>query len=305
MKAKIILTSMLAISLAACSSKKDIEVPQDGEVAINVVANIDNAATRAAGTEWAANDVIGISTTSNTRTTYVNVPYKYDGTKFEAENAKIYFQSSDEVTFSAYYPYAVNAGTLTATTNAAAQENQPAIDFLFAKDAKADKSNPTVNFTGDAAFHHRMSQITITFEDGNDVEFTDKLTAYSINGLVLDGTFNTESGVAQAVGTAANLEMALENVTVTDKKYTAASLILFPQDVAEGKIAFTVTVDGNTYNATLILPDADNDGAKDTALKAGYNYKFPVRVSKTALIVGEAEIVAWNDVDGDSAEAIM
>lgn len=66
-----------------------------------------------------------------------------------------------------------------------------------------------------------------------------------------------------------------------------------------------MTVDGNTYKATLTLPDADEDGTPDTALKAGYNYTYSVRVNKTELEIGNAEISPWNEVAGDSGDAVM
>lgn len=311
MKVKLILASMLAMSLAACNNDNDPVTPADGEIAAKIVANINNAATRASGESWAANDRIGVSTLPGTRTDYTNIPYKWDGTKFDADGNTIYFQSAEPVTFRAYYPFAgtsgTSAGVISAVTDAQAQKNLPAIDFLFASGASTDKTSPTVKFTGSASFGHRMSQVTLTFEEGNGVELTGKLTGYSLNGLVLEGGFNTEDGVAQASAgeSAVNLAITLENVTVTNKKYTAAPVILFPQEVTDGKIVLEVTVDGNTYKATLTLPDADEDGTPDTALKAGYNYTYSVRVNKTELEIGNAEISPWNEVAGGSGDAVM
>lgn len=311
MKVKLIFASMLAMSLASCNNDNEPTTPADGEIAAKIVADIDHVATRASGDSWAGNDRIGVSTLPGTRTDYTNIPYKWDGTKFDADGNTIYFQSAEPVTFRAYYPFAgtsgTSAGVISAVTDAQAQKDLPAIDFLFASGATTDKTSPTVKFTGSASFGHRMSQVTLTFEEGNGVELTGKLTGYSLNGLILKGGFHTEDGVAQASAgeSAVNLAITPENVTVTNKKYTAAPVILFPQEVTDGKIVLEVTVDGNTYKATLILPDADEDGTPDTALKAGYNYTYSVRVNKTELEIGNAEISPWNEVAGGSGDAVM
>lgn len=302
-------TKVLAVAGAALamSTTSCVKVQIADRSTALIVASIENTETRASGTSWDADDRIGISTVPGTKTVYSNVPYKWDGSKFNPESEAIYFQSAEDVTFNAYCPYNAAGGTVTATTDFNAQKNQPAIDFLYASGATAGMSSPAVQFTGDKAFRHRMSQISLTFVEGDDMEFTGKLDLYTLGGLVLKGEFNTGTGLAQAQTgeTPADLPIALENVSVTNKKYSAAPLILFPQDVAGGKIAMKVQVDGVEFATELILPDADGDGVKDTALKPGYNYTFSIRVSKTAIVISTAEISPWDEVAGDAGEAVM
>lgn len=295
---KYIYLAAAALMLAACNNEEETTVP-DGGVALEVNAAISGTTTRASGTQWAEGDRIGISTTSDTKTQYTNVAYRFDGASFTAEGSGIYFQDSEEVTFKAYYPYADNAtyeGVSTSAENQTAAE-QPNIDFLFASGATASRENPTANFTGDTAFKHRMSQVTLTFINGNDIELTNTLTAYTLGGLVMEGTFDTGTGVATATtgAAAADLTIALSGVTTTDGKYTAAPLILFPQTA--GTVSLSVVVDGETYYATLTIPDG--------ALQAGNNYTFPVTVSKTGLAVGSATIDDWTEVTGGDIEATM
>ena len=319
MKSRLILTSLLALSLAACTDGNDPMTPADGEVAAQIVADINHVATRASGTVWTENDRIGISTVPGTKTSYANIPYAWNGTKFESEGTVIYFQSPEEVTFNAYYPFSgtvgTSAGIITKTTDAEAQKDLPAIDFLFAQGAKADKTNPVVYFTdktkdngADNSFHHCMSQIAIEFTEGNDIAFNNgRLQSYTLKGLVLKGTFNTENGEAKTTDgeQAADLAISIENPTADNGVFTAAPVILFPQNVADGKIALSVSVENEEYHATLILPDADKDGQKDTALKPGYSYKFPVRVTRKGLVIGDAEIKPWEEVTGESTDAVM
>ncbi len=309
---KYILFAAAALVLAACTNENDPMTPADGEVAARIVADIDHVATRASGTSWNPTDRIGVSTVSAGKTSYTNIPYEYDGTNFNATGDKIYFQDPDQVIFRAYYPFTgysgLSAESIEKTTDAEAQKNLPAIDFLYATGATADKTNPEVNFTGDAAFRHCMSRITIELEEGDDIVFEDKLKAYTLKGLDLQGTFNTETG--EAVATEGSAPEAGLNIKLTDakadgnKKYTAPFVIVFPQEVG-GTILLEVDVDGQTYKATLTLPDTDKDDVEDTALKSGYNYKFPVRVTKKALIIGNCEIADWEPAPGAPTDATM
>ena len=98
-------------------------------------------ATRASGTTWTGGDRIGITDIGND-SQYGNVPFILKNGKFEAEGKVIYIEDAKTHTFRAYYPYNAAGGILTATTDATAQQNQPAIDFLFASGATGDKKQP-------------------------------------------------------------------------------------------------------------------------------------------------------------------
>ena len=138
-----ICAAALLLALAACTN--DDENLNDGSVAAVINAEISDAvSTRASGTQWTTNDEIGIS---ESRFGYANVLYRWENGKFTPAGTIIFFQDDDPTTFSAYYPYDADGGTLTATTDATAQQNQPAIDFLYATGATASTHNPEVNFT--------------------------------------------------------------------------------------------------------------------------------------------------------------
>lgn len=292
MKTRLFTFAALALALAACTN--DEENLNDGSVAAVINAEISDAvATRASGTAWAERDEIGIS---ENRFGYTNVPYRWESGKFTPTGTIIFFQDDDPTTFSAYYPYDADGGTLTATTDATAQQNQPAIDFLYATGATASTHNPEVNFTDDTAaggtdcsFHHCMSQITLTFQEGSGVDFsTIQPTGYTLSGLVLEGSFDTITGTAETDANAqtADLTMELDGVLTS-------SVILFPQTKAS--IDLTVNFNDNDYNATLTVPDG--------ALKAGNNYTWTVTVRNKDLSVGKAEISDWNPVSGGNVNA--
>ena len=292
MKTRLFTFAALALTLAACTN--DEENLNDGSVAAVINAEISDAvSTRASGTAWAERDEIGIS---ESRFGYTNVPYRWESGKFTPAGTIIFFQDDDPTTFSAYYPYDADGGTLTATTDATAQQNQPAIDFLYATGATASTHNPEVNFTNnlstggtDCSFHHRMSQITLTFQEGSGVDFkTAKLSSYTLSGLVLEGSFDTTTGTAETDANAqtADLTMELDGVLTS-------SVILFPQTKAS--IGLSVYYNSQPYTATLTIPDG--------ALKAGNNYTYTVTVRNKDLSISSATISDWNPVNGGNVNA--
>ena len=292
MKTRFFALAALALALAACNNDNEI-LNNDGPVAARFIADIAPA-TRASGTTWTGGDRIGVTDIGND-TQYGNVPFILKNGKFEAEEKVIYIEDAETHTFRAYYPYNAAGGTLAATTDVTAQQNQPAIDFLFASGATGDKNSPVVSFTdktkdggADNSFHHRMSQITLTFEAGDGVDFSQvKPERYTLGDVILTGTFNTADGIAAADGTAEALAMDLADGSLT------SSVILFPQTAAS--LPLTVNYRSQNYRATLTVPEG--------ALQAGNNYTYTVKVRNKNLEVSEATIAKWNDVDGGEVGA--
>ena len=293
MKTRFFALAALALSLSACT--QDNEILNGNPVAAQFTANIAPA-TRASGTTWTAGDRIGITDIGND-SQYGNVPFILKNGKFEAEGKVIYIEDTKTHTFRAYYPYNAVGGILTATTDATAQQNQPAIDFLFASGATGDKNNPVVSFTDktakggeDNSFHHRMSRITLTFEAGDGVNFSVvKPERYTLDGLLLTGTFNTADGIATADNGAQTGELAMN---LADGNLTS-SVILFPQTVAS--LPLVVNYKGQEYHATLTVPEG--------ALQAGNNYTYTVKVNATGLTLEGCTIGDWADGGGESGAA--
>ena len=282
----------LGIALTACTN--DNEAMDKGSVPAEIKAEISAPAdSHADDTQWRDADEIGVS---ESRFGFTNVPYVMTNGKFEPARETIFFLDDKPTTFSAYYPYNEKGGTLTATTDNAAQQNQPDIDFLYATGATASTHNPKVNFTDDTdaggqdcSFHHCMSQISLTFEAGSGVEFsTIQPESYTLSGLVLTGNFDTETGIAKADANAQEADLAMELDGAL-----SSSVILFPQTKAS--IGVTVVFNGNKYNATLEIPE--------DALTAGNNYTYTVTVRNMGLSIGSAVISDWNPVSGGEVNA--
>ena len=292
METRLFALAALGIALTACTN--DNEAMDKGSVPAEIKAEISAPAdSHADDTQWRDADEIGVS---ESRFGFTNVPYVMTNGKFEPTRETIFFLDDEPTTFSAYYPYNAKGGTLTATTDSAAQQNQPDIDFLYATGATASTHNPEVNFTDDTdaggqdcSFHHCMSQISLTFEAGSGVEFsTIQPESYTLSGLVLTGNFDTETGIAKADANAQEADLAMELDGALK-----SSVILVPQTKAS--IGVTVVFNGNKYNATLSIPEG--------TLKAGNNYTYTVTVRNMGLSIGSAVISDWNPVSGGEVNA--
>lgn len=281
MNNKLFALAALALSLAACTN--DNEVMDNGPVAAVINAEISEAvATRASGTQWDNGDAIGI-----TGGGYTDIRYVYSNGSWTVDEASdpIFFQTPDNVNFTAYYPQGAETADITIT---AGQQStvpdeqtgftpQSQIDFLYGTGTGGVRTGGKVDFS----FTHRMSRLVLNFIAGSDVDLTD-LSEYTLSGLSMTGSFDTATGDAKATDTASDLTMDATGIT-------SSSLILFPQAVTEATLK--VVLGGQNYTATLTFPQAN----AVQGLESGYSYTYNVTIKKDVLIVSKADINKWGE----------
>ncbi len=298
MKFKYLLYTLPALLLASCSNDEP-GLGSGAPGAAVVTANIGAVTSRASGTQWTADDRIGISGTTGS-VTYTNVPYVTaagDGTfaPLNGVAAGIFFQDGHDATFSAYYPYSadVTADNSVIKASTADQTQTETFDFLYATGAKGSLSSPALNFTGNAAFNHRMAQLAINLSvDRNDgfSEGMDAVTAkgtITLGGIAQEGEFNTSTGIASATGSASDFTLSNPEIAGNTADYL---LILFPQ-TAEN-VELSIEYEGVTYSCTF-LP----------TLAAGKRYTANITLRKSGLTVGGSEITDWESGDSFNDEA--
>ena len=221
------------------------------------------------------------------------MPYVRESGQFVPDGTVIYFNDTETKTFNAYYPYQADGGTVTVST--AADKQGSGIDFLFASGATGDTYNPTVSFTDDHAFKHCMSLIKFTFKAGDGISFSGtEPEGYTLDGLKLEGTFDT------ATGTTAVTAAADSPITMQLNGATESQTIILPQEVTT-PLGLEVSFYGNSYTATLKLP------ATPTAnfYAAGYAYTYNVTLNNKGITVEEPEITPWKTGDSNDANATL
>lgn len=289
---KILFLAIATLTLAACNNDDNYV---DEPVAAQITATIgQSAVTRASGTSWTEGDSIGISMSGN-GVNYVNKKYTTENGDGAFTGTTMYFKNNQEkVTLTAYYPFAGtenSAPTVEASTTAENQKagNQPKIDFLYAKKENVTGSEPKVDLT----FTHQMSKLTFKFIKGNDGTDVSKILSYQIEGLILDGTFDTETGICAVKDI--DPETLIIATSGVQTEAELPSLILFPQATAGKTVKLRITDSDEQYYACTL-----NFG--DDGIVAGNNYLYTITVSKTGLSVNSS-ITDWNTIDDLESEA--
>lgn len=281
---KIYLLAAFSLALVACDNNDDN--PVFSPVVAEITATIgDSGMTRAGDTSWTEGDKIGITTTFGAgMKPSVNILYttaKGDGV-FEGEVIYIY----NPMSLSAYYPFSDEVGTARSTIEASTdadyqtKENHPKIDFLYASKTGITTDDPKVKLT----FSHQMSKLTLIFVNGSGMEVS-KIASYQIDGLKLDGVFDTSTGECAAKSTTNPRALSIVPDEGSVKNEVALpSLILFPQ--AAEAVTLTITDnDEQTYKCNLTF---DNN-----RIEFGNNYQFTIKVNKSGLTVDQSTISEW------------
>ena len=291
---------------AGCDDENNEPGGNDSNAAI-ITASISTShdvapPTRASGTTWAKDDRIGITaTTTGGQTVATNIQYTtpagdgaFTPVTTTDQNDGIRFSGKGEHTFTAYYPYKGDNGTLPGDDGVIeiatgiedfTPEKQAEIDYLWGT-ATASSANPKANIT----FRHCMSRLQLHFVAGDGVTFPAGGLEFGLDGLSAIGQFNTRTGEAKAIGSS---DQVLVNIPVPLSG--TGSYILLPQD--EPDLTLIVTIDQRTFTASLgnYLPNmASNPGKK--GLEPGITYEFTITVKRKGLDVkAETGDVPWQD----------
>ncbi len=306
MKKSILAISLAALALTACDKKEadDAQVITDPVAMASFTADIrSTVSSRAntAGTAFSNGDKVGIVPlkSDNVDTPQYNTPYTFNGTQFEAD-PPYWFRDRNNVTFNAYYPYTTliaDDGTIDIDTKAenqiAAEDGWRLNDILFAS-ASTNVSSPTVSYTGDNAFTHKLSKLTLTFKAGDGIADLSALQSYTIGSLVTEGSFNAVTGVLSLDDDAVAGDLTMTVAEAAAQELAATPLILLPQTLTT--LNLSVTFNGQIYKTSLSLTGG---------LKAGTHHTFGVTIKSTGLVLGTPQIVDWVTEAGDDKNATM
>lgn len=307
-KETFLVCSLAFATLVSCSSDEAMS-PEVGNGKVEFCATINGQPlSRAYDRTWEVDDHIGISCVSGEKN-YANVDYKHSGGgnfAVATPGEEIYYQTADEVTFTAYYPWNDLQEATTNTADTWIQSKQKQFDFLHAT-ATGKKAQPNVAF----AFNHKMTKLVLTVKKGADVSFEEVNAAkLMLDGFKHEGVFDIATGEAKATGYESTMWEFAGN---SEEKYNAPktenadesvtyTLILFPQTFTD-KLPFTATLTGKqSFTADLDFTAANSDTGKNEWV-AGRQYNMSVTLHKTAITVEGCTIVGWEEKPGGNFDA--
>lgn len=288
MKLNKLVFPIFLLGLVACSEDEignSYKWKNEGVVPANFVGCINKAVSSRSTIEgiWEPGNAIGISGSEK----YVNCKYvaETEGTDRHFAPAtkedSIYFETSEPISFTAYYPYKGNTGTVagvitkTITAEDQSEQNQTNIDYLFGT-GQGSKASPLVALE----LEHKMALITFKFVNGYGVDL-DQMQDFTVSGVKLGGTFDTSTGIATSTSDIAD-------ITINAEQYSGSlyekSLIFFPQD----NLNLNMSANFGTYQVS---------GAVDkfNKIESGYKYTFTVTVNRGGLVVDVEDGVMWTD----------
>lgn len=272
---------------------------------ISIVSDVQQT-PRLVNTFWSPGDAVGISGTS-AGVVYANVKYVTTGTdgRFTVAEAgkDIYYQSDEQVNFTAYYPFTGTgggaAGVITYEITATDQttDAQPSIDYLYGTGV-GSVENPEVKLH----FDHCMSRVVLNFQAGSGFDALPEKVECTVGGLVMHGSFDTSTGKAYVAEGESGKSITLD-VASTTVGTRLLTLILFPQSTPSASVV--VKVGEVTFHSTLEF--RKGNGNPEVGLHPGRSYVFNVIVNKTGLSISEANVSDWlpGNGDGDDVDANM
>lgn len=285
MKKQLFLAFGAAALLASCSNESDsplVENIYDGY--LHVHGSINEVKTRATDTEFASGDKIGVSGGA-----FSNVPYSYNNSAFAADDDQITV-GSDNVTFSAYYPW-VEDSKISNNEISFNLNEEGNYDFLWAE-ANASQTNPVAQFS----FNHKMSQLSfIIVDETTENDLKDLKGTITVKNVATTGKFNVSTGAVTA--DEANSSVQLTEVgTVTDADGATGSTLILPSYTQANTTALKVT---------LAINDKTFSGEITPALAAGTKYSYKLTIADGSLeqnlTISSAEISGWT---GGEAEDV-
>ena len=185
------------------------------------------------------------------------------------ENDPFWWTSREDITVSAWWPYATTMPDIVVKQDQSTQKAFAASDFIAAIDKTVQFDNPTLEFS------HRTARVTINLKPGTGITSVDGATV-SLTSLSADN----------------------ENPTVI-KTYNSASrntyeALTAPQTVAAGEPFIQVDLNGGTF---YFRPK------NDVVLEAGSRYTYTVNVTAKGLELAGCTIGGWADGGGETGNA--
>jgi hypothetical protein len=265
------------------------------------ITKVELPSTRMSGTNWDANDSIGIFMFEETTTAIVedkgNIKYT---TTTEGENGiflpageAIFFpDNGNKVRFMSYYPYTSGVST-TYNVDVSDQAIQPAIDLLYSfadtvfydKTTNSDKKVSLV-------FNHKLTKININIKPGEGLFDNDiKNTVVTFEGFNTKAVFDLTTGGLSSLSDVKTITPLKMSSAVSGYTVSFESIIIPVTDPSAARIVFDLKNgdEGQQINSDLFTWKFSTE-----ELNSGFEYIYNVTVKRSGIIV-DAIIKEWED----------
>ena len=252
MNIKLFTLAAVSIAFTACTNDESLNLDNEPVKAVINATIADAFKTRAYDTTWENGDQIGITGTSGWEI-YTNMAYNWNASGyFTADPKDIYYNTPEDVAFSAYYPWKTELSSSTSYDfNTDAQSQQKTFDFLYAT-GTGSKYEPEVEFNFTHCMSKCMSKLSFIVKAGADVTLDEvKAAKYSLRSFLNNGTFDRVTGKVNAAGSVLTAPWAFANSSIeadnapsnvsTERNSVTYNLILVPQTF-ESYLFFTASV---------------------------------------------------------------
>jgi len=263
-----LLTGVIALVLLSGCNNDEYEGRDITGAKLAVYGTVENTHTRVSDDNWETTDAIGITLAGdnsdgyNTNIKYIladeNATSSGAFTVSDAAHA-LYVKSSNAQTFQAYYPYTgedLTAPEEVSFSIADGDGKYTKHDFLYAT-AAATLERPEVTF----GFDHMMSKVTLTFNTTAVTKATDAEIEYTLNNIIVNGTFSPQDGTVTCGST-------LGSVTTVSAMGGTSSVILPPQ--ATTGVELFIKVNDKYYVTNF-----------DLSTESKTEYKYDVSIDET------------------------
>ena len=211
------------------------------------------------------------------------------------ENDPFWWMSREDITVSAWWPYATTMPDVVVKSDQHTQADFAASDFISAENQTVQFDNPTLEFS------HRTARITINLEKGNGITSVTGADVY-VTGLSTDGgnpaSISTYASGNDTYEALAAPQTVKANIPFIEVDLNGVTFYFRPQSdvvlTANSRYTYTVRVTANGLELVgcTITGWTEGGGESGTAEDLGFTYNADTR---TYLVYNENGLLAWNE----------
>lgn len=288
MKKSILFFSTAAFLLVSCSeSMNEIGQQQQKSREVRFTSSVEGM-TKASGTQWTANDMIGIyMLKSGTTLESSNISDGADNVAFKTTKGDGYFvtagqtlnypENGSNVDFISYYPYNENIEGYIYKVDVTDQSDIEKIDLMYSDNLKDRNAESP---TGHLQFKHELSFLTLNISTTDGAEISS--VSVKVNNTIPYADYNLKDRSVSLTGNVTPFKMNAKTIA----SGVTAQAVIVPQDITDD---LSLTIQVNNKEKTISIPERKS-------FISGERYVYSIKISNLDEIIPEADDYAkWSE----------